>query len=237
MHFEGGGAGRHSTGRRPGRGGGLRAGASYFNGLLSLQPVSFLLGIAGGLGSGKTALARTLERRGVPVFFADDEAKRLYTADPSLHAAIVETFGPEMYRPDGSLDRARMAAHVFADPAELARLNALIHPRVFAHWKAFVAEHAAAPVVAHESAILFESGGNAHVDAVVWVDAPREMRVARALERDPHLSREHIEARMARQIDAAEGRRRADFVVENTGTLADVDVAAERLLAQLASAP
>lgn len=196
---------------------------------------AFRLGLAGGLGSGKTALARALERRGVPVFYADAEAKRLYTEDPSLRAAIVETFGSEMYRPDGSLDRARMAAHVFSDPAELARLNALIHPRVFGCWKAFVAGHADAPVVAHESAILFESGGDAHVDAVVWVDAPRETRIARALARDPHLARADVEGRLAHQIDPAEGRRRAAFVVENTGTFADLDAAAEALLAQIAS--
>lgn len=196
--------------------------------------MAFRLGIAGGLGSGKTALARALERRGVPVFYADAEAKRLYTDDPSLHAAIVETFGPEMYRPDGSLDRARMAALVFGDADALARLNALVHPRVFRRWTAFVGKYRDAPVVAHESAILFESGGDVHVDAVVWVDAPREIRIARALARDPHLSREQIEGRMAHQIDPVAARRRAAFVVDNTGTLADLDEAAEQVLARIA---
>lgn len=188
------------------------------------------LGISGGLGSGKTAFARALERRGVPVFFADDEAKRLYDVDDTLRADLVATFGPETFRPDGAFDRPRMAARVFSDAEALARLNALVHPRVFAAWQRFADAHGDAPVVAHESAILYESGGDAHVDVVVWIDAPRETRIARALARDPHLTRADVEQRLARQLDPAEARGRADFVVDNTGSLAALDAHADRVL-------
>ena len=115
----------------------------------------------------------------------------------------------------------------------MARLNALVHPRVFAAWQRFLGEHTDAPVVAHESAILYESGGDAHVDAVVWIDAPRETRIARALARDPHLTRAHIEQRLARQIDPDEAQSRAAFVIDNTGTLEDLDAAAARVLDML----
>lgn len=193
------------------------------------------LGLAGGLGSGKTAFARALERRAVPVFYADAEAKRLMQEDAALRAALIEAFGPETYRVDGSLDRARLAARVFADPNELARLNALVHPVVFRAWERFAARAEAdgRPLVAHESAILFESGGAAHVDAVAWIDAPRETRIARALARDAGATRASIEARLAHQIDPDEARQRAAYVIDNGGSLADLDAAAERLLDQL----
>lgn len=190
------------------------------------------LGLTGGLGSGKSTVARRLEARGVPVFLADDMAKRLYDTDAGLRAALVEAFGADTFRDDGTLDRARLAGIVFADADALARLNRLVHPRVFAAWESFVEAHADAPVVAHESAILFESGGDRHVDAVVWVDAPREVRIRRAMARDG-ATREAVEARLAHQIDPDEARRRAAFVVDNGGQVDALDAQIDALLARL----
>lgn len=190
------------------------------------------LGLTGGLGSGKSTVARRLVARGVPVFLADDEAKRLYATDAGLRADLVAAFGTDTFRADGTLDRSRLAGIVFADPDALARLNALVHPRVFAAWQGFVAAHGGAPVVAHESAILYESGGDRHVDAVVWVDAPREVRIRRAMARDG-ATREAVEARLSHQIDPDVARRRADFVVDNGGDVAALDAHVDALLARI----
>ena len=188
------------------------------------------LGLTGGLGSGKSTVARRLERRGVPVFDADAVAKGLYATDADLRASLVEAFGPATFRPDGTLDRPRLARIVFGDADALARLNALVHPRVFAAWQAFVAARADAPIVVHESAILFESGGDRHVDAVVWVDAPREVRIERAMARDS-APRAAVEARLAHQTDPDAARQRAAFVLDNGGDESALDAQVDALLA------
>ena len=141
------------------------------------------LGIAGGIGSGKSALvARLGEHAGVRTVRADDVAKRLMAEDPDVRAALVARFGPETFGPDGALDRARLAARVFAQAEEVAALNAIVHPAVR---RALVEEVAQARadgvrVLAYEAALLFETGGDAVVDRVVWVDAPVETRLVRA---------------------------------------------------------
>ncbi len=198
------------------------------------------IGLTGGIGSGKTAAAQAFARRGARVFGADDVAKRLMTEDAGLRHDLVATFGPETFRADGSLDRAHLAALVFGGTAEararLATLDGLVHPRVFDAWQAFVKSAAADGVrlVVHESALLFESGGDRHVDAVVAVVAPRDVRIARATARDG-VPREAVEARMAAQMDPREAARRADAVLDNAGTPDDLDRQVAALVARWAT--
>lgn len=178
------------------------------------------LGVTGGIGSGKTTVCRLFEALGARVFYADLEARRLMEEDPALRADLVAAFGPDTYDAAGRLNRAALAAHVFGHAERLARLNALVHPRVF---DAFAearrrAEADGVPLLVHEAALIYESGGDRHLDAVAVVDAPAAARVARVVARDA-VTAAQVEARMQHQLPPEELRRRADFVIENHGSL------------------
>ncbi len=192
----------------------------------------FLLGVTGGIGAGKSRACRILEACGAEVFYADDEAKRiLLRAD--VRADVIAAFGADTYRADGSLDRIRLGAHVFADPDALARLNAIVHPRVRQAFAERVAR-TSAPMLVKEAAILFESGGDAELDATLVVDAPVEVRIARTMVRDD-VDRAAVEARIARQMPDAERRARADYVLVNDNDGSDFDADVRALYRQLVS--
>lgn len=179
----------------------------------------FTLGVTGGIGSGKTAVCRVLESLGVPVFYADAEAKRLMAEDPEARAEIEAALGVESYTADGRLNRAYLSAQVFADADKLAQLNAIVHPRVYAAFARARAEagQAGRPVLAKEAALIFETGGDQHLDAVLVVEAPMAVRIARVVARDG-VTPEQVQARMQHQWPAEALRARADYVLENAGT-------------------
>lgn len=181
------------------------------------------LGVTGGIGSGKTTVCRFLEEQGAKVFYADVEAKRLMAEDPDMRAAIEEAFGPESYTDDGDLNREYLAEQVFGDEEQLERLNAIVHPRVFEAFEAAKerARTEDVPLLVHEAALIFEAGGDEHVDAVAVVDAPEADRVARVVERDD-VTPSQVRARMGHQLPPAELRRRADYVIDNDGSLEDL---------------
>ena len=170
------------------------------------------VGVTGGIGSGKSTVCRLFAQRGIAVYDSDREAKRLMSESADLQAAIVRRFGADVYS-DGALDRARLAACVFADAQALADLNALVHPAVlrdFAQW----ADAQSSPYVVLESAILFEAGLQDCVDRTVAVLAPSELRLQRACRRD-HCDEAHIRSRMAAQLSDDELCARADFTMVN----------------------
>ncbi len=181
------------------------------------------LGVTGGIGSGKTTVCGFLEEQGARVFYADIEAKRLMQEEASVRKAIVEEFGPDAYRDDGALNRAFLAEQVFGDDERLDRLNAIVHPRVFEAFESAKAraQEEGVDVLVHEAALLFEAGGDAHVDVTAAVVAPDEERVARVAERDD-VTPEQVRDRMGHQLPQDELRRRADYVIENDGSLSDL---------------
>lgn len=193
------------------------------------------VGVTGGIGSGKSAfVARLGERAGTRVVLADDLAKRLMAEDPEVRAALVARFGPATFGPDGALDRAYVASRVFGDDAELAALNAIVHPAVR---RALAEETARAQadgvaVLVYEAALLVETGGAEVVDRVVVVDAPVAVRLARAAARDG-VPPAAVRARMRHQADPAALRASADLVVDNSGDLAALRAAADALAADL----
>lgn len=195
------------------------------------------LGVTGGIGSGKSALVdRLAAHAGVRAVRADDVAKRLMADDPAVRAALVARFGADTFAPGGALDRARLAARVFADPAELAALNAIVHPAVrqALHDALDVARADGVRLFVYEAALLFEVGADRLLDHVVLVDAPLEARVARVQARDG-APRAAVAARMQSQIDPDEARARAlaagGTVVENAGTRGDLEAQADALAA------
>ncbi len=175
------------------------------------------IGLTGSIGAGKSTVAALLAAKGIPVYVADDAAKRLMTESPSLQAAIDAAFGPGIYV-DGVLQRKELAARAFATPEATAQINALVHPAVHDD---FVAWHSAqsSPYVLREAAILFESGTFQTCDAIILVEAPRELRIKRVMDRSS-MSREDVEQRMARQWPDAKKRshlKLGDFILENDG--------------------
>ncbi|MDB5116251.1 MAG: dephospho-CoA kinase [Mucilaginibacter sp.] len=175
------------------------------------------IGITGNIGSGKTTVSKMFEVLGIPVFYADTEAKNVMTTDPVLIAGIKEAFGQSSYFNDGSLDRKHIAQIVFNDDRELAKLNALVHPAVFRAFDAWVAGIKNAPYVMKEAALLFESTSYKMCDFSLLVTAPLELRVERVVKRD-HLTRADVEAREAKQFTESRKRELADYIIENDET-------------------
>lgn len=178
------------------------------------------LGVTGGIGSGKSTVCRMLEDLGARVFYADEEGKRVLTSDPDARREIVEAFGSNSYTSDGSLNRAYLADTVFGDARNVARINQIVHPRVFDRFEAAVdrARLDGVPLMVKEAALIFEAGGDQFLDAVAVVEAPRDVRVQRVVERDD-IAPENVVSRMSHQLAPEELRRRADFVIDNSGPL------------------
>ena len=172
-----------------------------------------IIGLTGGIGSGKTTVAGIFQSLGIAVFNADNEALALYSEDASLLREVAEMFGKEVLNSDGTLNRGMLASIVFGDEVALNKLNTLVHPRVanrFIQWK----NQQRSSIVLRESAILFESGSYSDCDAVIVVSAPEKLRVERVMKRSA-LTKEEVEARMARQWPQSELQAQADWIIVN----------------------
>ncbi len=176
------------------------------------------IGITGGIGSGKTTVAKIFEVLGVPVYYADDAAKRLMNEDESLQQNIIEHFGPAVFE-NKKLNRSLLASMVFNDPQKLSLLNSIVHPVTIADaekWMEQVAtnEEGKIPYAIKEAALMFESGAQKKLDHVIGVHAPYKLRLQRAMLRD-NLSKEEIESRMARQMDETKKMNLCNFIITN----------------------
>jgi dephospho-CoA kinase len=174
------------------------------------------VGITGNIGSGKTTVSKVFELLGVPVFYADDQAKDVMVQDAELIAGIKQAFGNEAYFEDDTLNRKHIAGIVFNNETELQRLNALVHPAVFRAFDNWV-EQQSAPYVIKEAAILFESGSDKDCDRTLMVAAPLELRLQRILQRD-NITRAEAESRNARQFSDEKKIALANDVICNDDT-------------------
>jgi dephospho-CoA kinase len=193
-----------------------------------------LVGLTGGIATGKSTFAAALRARGAAVIDADALARAAVAKGSPALAEIAAAFGAEVLAPDGALDRARMASRVFADPAARARLEAIVHPRVRALFRAERDRLAAdgRALAFYDVPLLYEARLEGEVELVVVVWAPREAQIARLASRDS-LDRPAAEARLAAQLPVDEKAARADAVVVNDGDPAALAAKAERLLADL----
>jgi dephospho-CoA kinase len=170
------------------------------------------IGITGGIGSGKTVVAKVFETLGIPVYYADEAAKRLMNEDATLKEKIRSQFGEESYI-DGKLNRAFIASVVFANPDKLALLNSIVHPVTIADAHQWMLQQTT-PYAIKEAALTFESGSNKELDKIIGVYAPAPLRILRAMQRD-HSDREEVLARMKRQMNEEEKMRLCDYVITN----------------------
>jgi dephospho-CoA kinase len=190
-----------------------------------------VFGLTGGIASGKSTVARRFASRGLPVIDADLLARRAVEPGTPALAAILEAFGPTIVDAAGHLDRKRLGAVVFADAADRLRLNAIIHPRVRDLFAESVREldERGEPLACYEVPLLFEVGLEDTLRPVVVVSAPESTQLSRLMARD---GRDEASARerLAAQLPLGEKVTRADYVIDNGGTLAETYAQADRVL-------
>ncbi|RKR84762.1 dephospho-CoA kinase [Mucilaginibacter gracilis] len=172
------------------------------------------VGITGNIGSGKTTISKVFEVLGIPVFYADDHAKRVMTDDPILIEAIKATFGDESYFEDGSLNRKYLANIVFNNNQQLAKLNAIAHPATFRAFDNWVKNVGHVPYILKEAALLFESSSYKLCDKSMMVFAPLELRMNRVILRD-NITAAEFESRNSKQFADEDKLKLADYVITN----------------------
>ncbi|MCL6461721.1 MAG: dephospho-CoA kinase [Flavobacterium micromati] len=174
-----------------------------------------IIGLTGGIGSGKTTIANYFHAFGIPIYIADDEAKKLMDSY-ELKNAVQNTFGKAIME-NGIMSREKLAKIVFDNPEDLEKLNAIVHPAVKSHFKKWLSQHKAAAYIIYEAAILFESGSFKNCDYIVTVTAPIETRIERVIKRD-NSSREKILKRMDAQWTDTQRISKSDFIIQNLNT-------------------
>ncbi|MEQ9102044.1 MAG: dephospho-CoA kinase [Imperialibacter sp.] len=174
-----------------------------------------LVGVTGGIGSGKSTVCKIFEVLGVPVYNSDDRAKSLMVEDIVLVEGIRAAFGEEAYLDNKNLNRNFLAKEVFSNPSKLETLNSLVHPAVGRDFASWVAVQSSQPYVIKEAALLFETGSNNSLDSVVLVTAPEELRVSRVLARDPQRSQKQVRDIIGNQLKDEEKKKLADYILNN----------------------
>ncbi|MFG6687559.1 dephospho-CoA kinase [Mariniflexile sp. HNIBRBA6329] len=171
-----------------------------------------VVGLTGGIGSGKTTVAKQFDALGIPVYIADEEAKRLMNRSKVIKRKLIALFGEEAYL-DNQLNKPFIANIIFNDKTYLQKMNAIVHPRVAAHFKKWAAKQNS-PYVIKEVAILFENGGHKQCDYVITVTAPKEVRIQRLLKRDD-TTEEKVKTIMRNQWSDEEKVKLSDYVITN----------------------
>ena len=193
-----------------------------------------IIGLTGSIGMGKSTTMQLFAEQGVPVYDADAAVHAIYAGEavPVVEAAFPGTTS------DGKVDRQKLSARVLGNPEALKQLEQIVHPMLGAHRQQFLAdaEKSGAPIAVLDVPLLFETGGEKRVDAVVVVSAPAEMQRARVLARE-NMTQEKLDAILARQTPDAEKRKRADFVVDTSAGLEPVRARIGDILAAVATMP
>jgi dephospho-CoA kinase len=173
-----------------------------------------IIGITGGIGSGKSVVCKVFESLGVDVYDADSEARKLMSEDAMLIRDIKKQFGSEMYIGKDTLNRKKLADIVFHDAEALKKLNEIVHPSVKKHFKKWKKEHNEGKYLVKEAAILFESGANEDCTKVITVVAPHDLRVKRVVERDK-VTKQQVENIMINQSSTSDKIKKSEFIIIN----------------------
>lgn len=189
-----------------------------------------IIGLTGGIGSGKSTIAAYIASKGIPVYIADEEAKKIMNRK-SVISEVSAIFSENILDDKNKLDRKKIASIVFNNPEKLKELNAIIHPKVKKHFLNWLKKHKNHPFVIKEVAILFETGGNKDCDAVILVTAPEELRIQRTISRD-NTDESSIRERIKNQLSDEIKKKNSDFIVNNIkleNSLIDIDKILEAL--------
>jgi dephospho-CoA kinase len=170
------------------------------------------IGITGGIGSGKSTVSKVFEVLGIPVYYADIEAKKIMVENETVIRKIKECFGEQSYV-DAALNRKYLSTIVFNNPAKLELLNSIVHPVTLQHAEEWM-QRQGAPYCIKEAALIFESGLHEYLDKIIGVFAPVPLRIKRVMERD-QFTAEEVKQRMNKQIDEDIKMRLCDYVIKN----------------------
>jgi dephospho-CoA kinase len=181
---------------------------------------SILIGLTGGIGCGKTEVAKIFQALGARVIDADRIGKEVVESQPEVLQEIIRVFGLQFQNADGSLKRKELGSYIFADKERKKKLNGIVHPHLWTRVKeeAARARQEGHAVIIVDAALVYETGLEKHFDKVIVVNSTIENRIARILQRD-HLSEEEIRNRINSQIPMVEKVRRADIIIDNNGSL------------------
>jgi dephospho-CoA kinase len=183
-----------------------------------------IIGLTGGIGSGKSTVASYIASKGIPVYIADEEAKKIMEL-PEVISEVHQLFDEDVLLENNQLNRTKIAEIVFKNPQKLQELNAVIHPKVKLHFINWLKQYEDFPFVVKEVAILFETGGDASCDKIILVTAPEEVRIKRVMQRDKTKSI-NVKNRIKNQLSDKEKKAKSDFVIENidmNNTMKQVD--------------
>lgn len=172
------------------------------------------IGITGGIGSGKTTVCKVFELLGVPVYYADIEAKQILNSNLEVKKNIITTFGNSVLNDEDKIDKKKLASLVFNNKENLAKLNSIVHPAVREHFENWLQQHSTQKYILKEAAILFESGSYKLVDKVIAVVAPLELKISRTMQRDK-VTKAEVEQRISNQLNDDEKILRSQFVIHN----------------------
>jgi dephospho-CoA kinase len=172
-----------------------------------------IVGLTGGIGSGKTTVANMFHALGVPIYIADEEAKKLMTSSKVIKRKLITLFGDDAYI-NGILNKSFIAKTIFNDKTVLEKMNHIIHPRIGSHFKKWMLKQNA-PYVIKEAAILFENGSYMQYDFIITVTASKELKIKRLLKRD-NTTKQNIETIMKNQWSDEEKIKRSNFVIINS---------------------
>ncbi len=171
-----------------------------------------VVGLTGGIGSGKSTLARNFEAYGIPVYYADIEAKALMNRSKVIKRKLTALFGTQAYT-NGVLNKSYLSASIFSDQTLLTKMNAIVHPKVAAHFKKWL-KSKNTPYVVKEAAIIFENNQDPNYDLIITVVADKHLRISRVMKRD-NTTKEKVEAIMKNQLSDAEKIKRSNYVIYN----------------------
>lgn len=176
--------------------------------------MTLIVGITGGIGSGKSTVCRIFQILGVPVFEADAVAKNLYDTNPEVKAGLIRLFGEEIYTADDLLDRKKLASLIFTNEIHLKKVSELVHPVVRKAFESWLKMHEKQPYIIHEAAILFESGFYKMMDFTILVSAPEKERIKRVMARDG-ISGQMVRERMQKQWNEEKKQQLASKILVN----------------------
>jgi len=171
------------------------------------------VGLTGGIGAGKSTVAKIFEGLGIPVYYADKEAKRLMWKDQDLKAKIKALLGKDAYHKNGRVNRTFIAKVIFSDKTMLEKINSLVHPAVHSDLSSWMNEQKTKYAI-EEAALIFESKGEKNFDKIICVSAPLEVRIARIMKRDK-ISRKQVELRLTSQLSQKTKEKKSDFIIQN----------------------
>lgn len=182
-----------------------------------------IVGLTGGIGSGKTTIAKFFESFGIPVYIADDEAKALMNRSKIIRRKLTKLFGDSAYE-NGKLNRPYLASKIFTDKLLLSKMNAIVHPKVASHFKSWLKKQSA-PYIIKEAAIIFENKLENQYDYIITVVADQDLRIKRVMKRD-NASKTKIQSIMSNQLSDEEKIKKSDFVITNN----DLELAKQQVI-------